>query len=65
MLFGLLDVVTRKQSNGLGFAKVSTGKVLAFDDIGMAAMLKIAAESFKENMQDFFTVMRSALKEAA
>jgi hypothetical protein len=65
VLFGLLDVVTRKQENGLGYAKISTGKALMFDDISMGAMLKIAAESFKENMQDFFTVIRSALKEEA
>jgi hypothetical protein len=61
VIFGLLETVTRKQPNGLGWAKCTTGKVLVFDDIGMSAMLKLAYHSFQENMTDFFSVFQSAL----
>lgn len=64
VLFGLLDCMTRKQASGLGWAKVTAGKSLMFDDISMSAMLKIAFIAFEENMQDFFAVVRSALSEA-
>lgn len=64
VLFGLLEAVTRKQENGLGFAKVSTGKQLMFADITMAQMLQLAFKSFEENMQDFFTASRSVLQSA-
>lgn len=61
VLFGLLDCVSRKQANGLGWAKVSKGNALMFEDIDMAAMLKLAYNAMQANMQDFFAAIRSAL----
>ncbi len=63
VIFGLLACVTRKQDSGLGWAKVSNGNALMFSDIGMADMLRLAFSAFEENMQDFFAVIRSNLKE--
>lgn len=63
VIFGLLACVARKQENGLGWAKVSNGNALMFADIGMADMLKLAYSAFEANMQDFFAVIRSHLKE--
>ncbi len=63
VIFGLLACVTRKQENGLGWAKVSNGNALMFSDIGMSDMLKLAYSAFEANMQDFFAVIRSTLKE--
>ena len=63
VIFGLLACVTRKQENGLGWAKVSNGNAMMFADIGMADMLKLAYSAFEANMQDFFAVIRSILKE--
>lgn len=63
VVFGLLACVTRKQDNGLGWAKVSNGNALMFADISMGDMLKLAYHAFEANMQDFFAVIRSTLKE--
>ncbi len=63
VIFGLLACVTRKQDNGLGWAKISNGTSLMFSDIEMGEMLQIAFRAFEENMQDFFAVIRSTLKE--
>lgn len=63
VVFGLLACVKRKQDNGLGWAPVCRDTSLMFDDIGMADMIQLAVLAFKENMSDFFDVVRSTLKE--
>lgn len=63
VIFGLLACVTRKQENGLGWAKVSNGNAMMFSDISMADMIQLAYRAFEANMQDFFAVIRSTLKE--
>jgi hypothetical protein len=54
ILFGLLACVKRKQSQGLGWANVSNGSALMFQDINMVQMLKCAYHALMENLADFF-----------
>lgn len=61
VLFGLLSAVSKKQENGLGWAKVSNGNALMFADMPMPTMLKLAAEAFKANLSGFFPAIESAL----
>lgn len=60
VLFGLLAPVRREQENGLGWAPVCSGNTMAFDDISMAQMLQLAGESLRENLGDFFVILKSA-----
>jgi len=59
VVFGLLACVSRKQDNGLGWAKVSNGTQLMFQDIDMMTMLTLAARALMANMQGFFSELRS------
>ena len=52
ILFGLLSCVQRDRSPN-GWANVSTGTSLMFDDIDLGAMLQIAAKAFQENYAGF------------
>lgn len=63
-LFGLLKVVTRKQGQGMGYAPVSTGNAIMYDDVDMVGMLQLAWQSLQHNMAGFFTALPSDLKEA-
>lgn len=53
VLFGLLGVVEREQPPH-GWAKISVGESLMFQDIGLVEMMQIAAKSFQGNFGDFF-----------
>jgi hypothetical protein len=64
IIFGLLKVVTRKQSGG-GWAKIVTGSVLMFDDIDMKVMVQLAVKSFMVNLGGFITALPSVSKEQA
>jgi hypothetical protein len=61
VIFGLLSTVTRDQGKGLGWAPVSNGKSLMFNDISMPEMLTLAGRSLAANLGDFFGVLNSAL----
>jgi len=63
VIFGLLKVVSRKQSNGLGWGPVSTGELLMYDDIDMAQMIKLAWEVLSYNMSGFFAALPSGSPE--
>lgn len=58
VLFGLLECVER-DNNPHGWAKVSTGKSLMFQDIDLSIMLQIAAKAFQENYAGFLSAMPS------
>ncbi len=62
-LFGLLRVVVRQQPNGLGWGPVSTGTILAYDDITLPIMLQIAWASLSENLSSFFAALPSDLRD--
>jgi hypothetical protein len=64
VLFGLLVAVKRKMPQGTGWASVSTGTQMMFDDIDMATMLRLAWESIAFNLGGFFAALPSDLKEA-
>lgn len=64
-LFGLLKAISRKQPQGTGWAPVSTGELLMYDDITMPTMLQLAWKALSHNMQGFFAALPSDLKEAA
>lgn len=54
ILFGLLACVRRKQAQGLGWANISNGSALMFQDINMVQMLQCAYHALMENLADFF-----------
>lgn len=56
VLFGLLRVVSRKQPGG-GWAPVAAGDVLAYDDISMPDMIRLAVAVFQGNFGDFFAAL--------
>ena len=53
VLFGLLACVERKDPTG-GWAKVSVGESLMYQDIDLVVMLQIAAKAFEGNFSGFF-----------
>lgn len=63
VIFGLLNIVRRKQDNGMGWAPVSSGNNLMFSDITMPQMLTLAGRALAANMGDFFAVLNSALSQ--
>lgn len=58
VLFGLLECVER-DNHPHGWAKVSTGKSLMFQDIDLSTMLQIATKAFQENYAAFLSAMPS------
>ena len=52
VLFGLLGVVEREQPPH-GWAKITVGESLMFQDIGLVEMMQIATKSFQGNFSDF------------
>ena len=58
VLFGLLECVER-DNHPHGWAKVSTGKSLMFQDIDLAAMMQIASKAFQANFQGFLAALPS------
>lgn len=60
ILFGLLACVEREQV-GHGWAKVSVGESLMFQDIDLAVMFQIATKAFQENYSGFLEGMGSNL----
>jgi hypothetical protein len=60
ILFGLLSCVQRDRSPH-GWANVSTGSSLMFDDIDLGAMLQISAKAFSENFSSFLDAIPSDL----
>ncbi len=59
-LFGLLQAVKRKQNGAL--AKVAVENALMFDDLDMAAMLRLAFKAFQFNFADFFQSVPQTLR---
>ena len=60
ILFGLLACVEREQS-GHGWAKVSVGESLMFQDIDLGVMFQIATKAFQENYSGFLDGLGSNL----
>lgn len=60
VLFGLLSCVERQDPSG-GWAKITAGELLMYQDIDLIAMMKIATESFKVNFGNFFSGLGSIL----
>jgi hypothetical protein len=61
VLFGLLRAVSRRIEGG-GWSAVVAGEAsLAYDDINMMTMLKLAGEVFRENLGDFLGGLPPAL----
>lgn len=60
VIFGLLACARRQQDQGLGWAPVSNGNAIMFDDIDMAQMLTIAGRVLVANLGSFFAVLKSA-----
>ena len=54
ILFGLLACVKKKQANGLGYAAVTNGNALMYQDINCVHMIKMAYHALMENLADFF-----------
>jgi len=54
ILFGLLACIKQKQANGLGWANVSNGNALMFQNITVVQMLQMAYRALLENLADFF-----------
>lgn len=65
VLFGLLGVVKRKMPQGTGWAPVSAGPQMMFDDIDMSEMLHLAWEAVSFNLGGFFAALPSDLTEAS
>jgi len=57
ILYGLLSVVKQEQPNGLGWAPVSSGNQMMYQNISMPDMLKIAFQSGQHNFRDFFSAL--------
>lgn len=53
VLFGLLECISRKQDQGMGFAPVCRGNSLMFADLNLLDLMKLAAFSFKTNLAGF------------
>lgn len=64
-LFGLLQAVSRKQDNDLGYGAVSVGTSIMYDDITMPIMLQLAWKALSHNMSSFFAALPPGLKEAS
>lgn len=60
VIFGLLGFAKREQGQGLGWAPVSNGNSLMFQDIDMPQMLTIAGRVLMANLGSFFAVLKSA-----
>jgi hypothetical protein len=60
VLFGLLSCVERQDASG-GWAKITAGELLMYQDIDLMAMMQIAVESFKVNFGNFFNGFGSIL----
>lgn len=60
ILFGLLSCVEREQV-GHGWAKVSVGESLMFQDIDLGVMFQIATKAFQENYGGFLEGLGSTL----
>jgi len=52
VIFTCLGAVTRL--SGSGYAKISQGQALAFEDIDMMAMIRLVVEVVRLNLQGFF-----------
>ncbi len=64
ILFGLLKPVTRKQVGG-GWASISTGETMMFEDIDMKVMVQLSVKSFMRNLGGFINALPSGLREGA
>lgn len=56
VLYGLLTAVEMQQ-DGMGWARLSTGEQLMFDDLSLPILLQAAGRSFLYNLSDFFDVL--------
>jgi len=65
-IFKLLDVVSRRDDGGSGWASVITGKQLMFADIetDMVTMLQLVWNALQYNLSGFFPENPSALSDA-
>lgn len=52
VIFTCLGAVTRL--SGAGYAKISQGQALAFEDIDMMIMIRLVVEVVRQNLQGFF-----------
>jgi len=60
-LLKLLACVYRKEKGDLGYAAVSTGEVLVYQDLDLKTLLQLVWTSLLENFRSFFSVKPSAL----
>jgi len=65
VIYGLLAAVQRNQGQGLGWADVTNGTALMYDDVPMSAVLQLVWKALTHNLSDFFAALPSDLKEAA
>lgn len=64
-LYGLLDVVSIKESGGVAWSKIcaSNGKQLIYSNINILEMMQLAYKSFMHNFKDCFAFLTSDLAE--
>jgi len=53
VMAGLLSCVSRKVEGGSGWAPISRGTTLAYQDLTLSGMMKLAQESWNSNFTDF------------
>ena len=61
VLFGLLKCISMKESNGLGWSKISNGNMLMRDSITLPIMMQMAYKALMLNFGDFFSALPSKL----
>lgn len=59
VIFGLLSVVSKKESSGIGWAPICKNGALMLEDITMALMLTLAGKSLVKNLSGFFSELRT------
>lgn len=52
-LFGLLEPVRRQLTNALGWAPITNGHILLYQDITLPTMLRLAQAAFTHNLTPF------------
>lgn len=65
VIFELLKNVTRKVTSSGGWAKITTGETLMYEDIDMPTMLRLCGHSLAENLGGFISALPAGLKEGA
>lgn len=60
VLFGLLGCITRQEQHGLGWAPITNGQLLMYQDIDLLAMMQLAWGAVKVNFSNFLNGIISA-----